>query len=167
MSNRCTLSPLGVAWSGAVWSLVPVCIPWGGPCAVVGPWVFLVFRRLDQIQRWGGRLVGGGGLIWCVERLPEQRESSPVVPLRSLHTDFVCRHPWPLETRVCGPHQSDGNPNLDVSTRLRVGLLPLWCEATGYHFQGICRLHPEKSINRGYEEWEVSVLTSLYFKVTI
>ena len=47
-----------------------------------------------------------------------------------------------MQTAVSGAHQGDGNPNLDVSTRLRLGLPPLGCQATGYPFQGSRRLHP-------------------------
>ena len=39
--DRCTLSPLVVAWSGAVGSLLPVLLPCGGTCAVVVPCVFV------------------------------------------------------------------------------------------------------------------------------
>ena len=135
------------------------------PLSLFGFWSF--FRRLDQFHGWGGVLVGGGVLIWCVGRLAEKLQSSPVFPLQSLHTDFVCRCPWSSDTPVCGLHQSDGNPTLDVSTRLRVGLFPLWCEATGYPFQGSRRLHPENYINRGDEGWEVSTLLEASLQVHI
>ena len=55
-------------------------------------------------------------------------------------------------------HQGDGNPTLDVSTRLRVGLPPLGGQANGYPFQGSCRLHPQKTVHRGYKGGEVSTL---------
>ena len=106
---------------------------------------FWFFRCLDPILGFGVGLVGGGVLIPCFERLPEHLQSSPVFPFWSLHTNFVCRYPWSSDTPVCGPHQSDGNPTLVLSTCLWVGLLPLLCEATGFLFQGSCRLHPEKS----------------------
>ena len=62
--NRCTLSPLGVAWSGAVGSMLPVRLTCGGPCAVVGPCVFVIllfFVALfspDSWVGWGGWVLG-------------------------------------------------------------------------------------------------------------
>ena len=85
----------------------------------------------------GGVVYGGGA------RLPKQCQAGPVFPLRSLHTDLVRRHPWPSDVPVCGRHQSDCDPTLDISARLWVGLSPLWCKETGYPFQGSRRLHSE------------------------
>ena len=34
--------------------------------------------------------------------------------------------PWTPDSPVCGLHQSDGNPTLDISARPRVGLTPLF-----------------------------------------
>ena len=78
----------------------------------------------------GGRAWGGGGgfgvLVYGGSLfLPEQGQSRPVFPLRSLHTDSVCRYPRPSDAPVGGSYHCDGNPTCDVSTRLRVGLLPL------------------------------------------
>ena len=103
--------------------------------------------------------------VWCFPFLPEQGQSRPIFPLRSLHTDSVCRYPRTSDAPVGGSHQCDGNPTRDVSTRLRIGLLPLWCEATGYPFQGSRRLHPEKSINGGDKGWEVSTLLKASLQV--
>ena len=68
-------------------------------------------------------------------RLPEEVETGSVFPLRVLDANLVRRHHGPPDAPVCGLHQSDGNPTLYVSSRPRVGLLPLFCEATGYPFQ--------------------------------
>ena len=56
--------PPNVACSGAGCSLVPVCLPWGVPCAVVGP-VLSCFDAVRTLYRGGG---GGcvGGESWFV-----------------------------------------------------------------------------------------------------
>ena len=59
---------------------------------------------------------------------------------------------------MSGAHQGDGNPTLNVSTRLLVGLPPLGGQATGYPFQGRPRLHPQQPVHRGYKGGEVSTL---------
>ena len=59
---------------------------------------------------------------------------------------------------MSGGHQSECNPTLDVSTRLRVGMPPLGGQATGYHFQGSRRLHPQQPVHRGDKEGEVPTL---------
>ena len=76
-------------------------------------------------------------------RLPEEVDPSAVFPLQALDANHVCRHPGPPDAPVCGPHQSDGSPNLDVSARLGLGLRPLCCEAACYLFQGSCCLHTQ------------------------
>ena len=55
--------------------------------------------------------------VWLLF-LPEQCQSLPVFPLRSMHTYFVFRDPQSSDTPVGGPHQSDGNTTHDISTRL-------------------------------------------------
>ena len=65
--------------------------------------------------------------------LPKEVEPRAILPLGPLHADPVCRHPGSSYAAVGGAHQSDRNPNLDVSTRLRVGLFPLGGQATGLH----------------------------------
>ena len=42
----------------------------------------------------------------------------------------------PLFSLMCGPHQSDWIPTLDVSARPQLGLLPLCYDASIYPFQG-------------------------------
>ena len=73
----------------------------------------------------GGWCGGGGvgnffGVIVCgfSPFLPEQGQSRPIFPLRSLHTDSVCRYPRTSDATVGGSHQCDGDPTRDVSTRL-------------------------------------------------
>ena len=57
-----------------------------------------------------------------------------------------------------GAHQSDCNPTLDISTHIRVELLPLGGQATGYNFQGSRRLHPQQPFHRGDKGGEVPTL---------
>ena len=71
-----------------------------------------------------------GGLV-C---LPKEVEPRSILPLGPLHTDPVRWHPGSSYAAVGGAHQSDRNPTLDESTSLRVGLLPLGGQATGYPF---------------------------------
>ena len=140
--GRCTLSPPGVA--------VACMPPLGWPLCRRCPLCLFGFSRgLVPIIWWGGGVVcwGCGDVMWWV--LTWTAPIPPVFSLRSLHTDFVCRYLWSLDAPVGGPHQSYDDPILNVSTRLQLGLLPLWCEATGYPFQVSRRLHPKKSINRG------------------
>ena len=61
------------------------------------------------------------------------------------------RNPGPPDALLCGLYQSYGNPNLDVSARPRIGLLPFFRKAAVYSFQGIPRLHFQNSINGGDE----------------
>ena len=70
------------------------------------------------------------------KRLPEQVQPDAVFPLWELNTDPMLRHPESPDAPMCGPHQSDGNPTLDVTARPRVGLRPLCGQATSYSFQG-------------------------------
>ena len=63
--------------------------------------------------------------------------------MQELHDDPMFEHPGPPDAPVCGPYQIYGSPALDVSTRPRVGLLPLCCEADGYPFQGIPHPHTQ------------------------
>ena len=66
---------------------------------------------------------------------------------------------------MSGAHQGDGNPTLDVSTRLLVGLPPLGGQATGYPFQGSRRLHSQHPVHRGYKGGEVSTLLEASLQV--
>ena len=84
------------------------------------------------------------GLSWTGDisaRLPEYVEPGAVFPLQALDANIVRRHPGPLDAPVCDPHQIDGDPDIYVSTRPRVGFPPLCCRAAGYPFQGSRRLH--------------------------
>ena len=80
------------------------------------------------------------------ERLPEEVDPITIFPLRALDTNLVYRHPGSPDSPVCGLYQSDGNPTLDVSARLRVGLNSLFCEATGYPFKGRRQFHNHQPI---------------------
>ena len=75
-------------------------------------------------------LVQGEGFSWTgdiSERLPEEFDPGAVFPIQVLNDNLVHWHPGPQYSPVCGPHQSDYNPNIDVSARPGVGLLPLCC----------------------------------------
>ena len=91
--------------------------------AYLAVWTIMLVRcfKSDSSQ-------GLGVFLAC---LSEEVQYDIAFPLGLLHAHFVCWHPEPLYALVCGPHQSDGNTNLDVSTRPIVGLPPLFCEADG------------------------------------
>ena len=75
-----------------------------------------------------------------------------------MHADPMRRLPVSPDALMCGPHQSDGNPTLDLTARPGVGLLLLCVQATGYTLQGFRRLHTQKSIRRGNKCVEVHAL---------
>ena len=54
-------------------------------------------------------------------RLPEEVDSGAVFPLRALDANILHRHLVTPDVMVCGLHQNDGDHNLDVSARPRVG----------------------------------------------
>ena len=64
-------------------------------------------------MEWGALM--GFGVPW--ECLPEYVEPGAVFPLWALNAYLMRRHPGTPDTLMCGPHQSDGNPTLDVSVR--------------------------------------------------
>ena len=87
----------------------------------------------------------GVAWIWYIlEHLPEKVDTGAVFPLRVLYANLVRRHPVPPDALVCGPHQSDGDPTLDVSAR---------------------RLHNQKPVNGGEEGREVLVLLEACLQV--
>ena len=101
----------------------------------------------------GGLVWLGGGLA-CLTKEVEPTPSSHwgrCTLIRCAGTRDPCMQQWVAQ-------QSDRNPTLDVSTRLRVGLLPLGGKATSYPFQGSCRLHPQKPVHRGDKGGEVLML---------
>ena len=73
---------------------------------------------------------------YILMHLPEEVDPGTVFPLRALYVNLVLWHPGPPDAPVCGLHQSDGDPTIDVYSRPRVGLPPLCCYATGNPFQG-------------------------------
>ena len=86
----------------------------------------------------------GEGFYWTgdiLAHLPEEVDPGAIFPLTALDASIVRWHPGPPDAPVCGPHQSDGYPNLDVSVRPILGLPPIFCEAEGYLFQGSHCLH--------------------------
>ena len=97
----------------------------------------------------------GGGLLEC---LPKEVGPRAILPLGSLHADPVLWHLGSLYAAVGGAHQSDRNSTLDVSTRLRVGLITLGGQATVFPFQGSHRLHPQKPVHQGGKGGEVLTL---------
>ena len=127
--------------------------------------LFLAIRP-DIFVRWFGVEVYQG-LGFYPSRLQEEVKSSAVLPMRELYADPMFRHPGPLDAPVCGPHQSDGNTNLDVYAYPSVGLPSLCCEASGYNFQGSPRLHTQYPINRGNEGREILMLMKAGLQVHI
>ena len=77
------------------------------------------------------------------------------------------RHPGPPDAPMFGLHQGDGNPTLDLYARPRVGFLPIFCEASGYHFWGRSRLHTQYPINGGNEGREMATLLEAVLQVHI
>ena len=59
-------------------------------------------------------------------RLPGDIDPGAVFPLRAMGTNLVRRNPGPTDAPMCGPHESDCYPTLDVSTRPGVGLPPFF-----------------------------------------
>ena len=64
-----------------------------------------------------------------------------------------------------GLHQSDGNPNLDITARHRVGLPALCVQATRYPLRGSHHLHTQLSIQQGKKGGEVPVLLEACLQV--
>ena len=93
----CTLSPLVLPGQ----ALVALCFQWHPSGMSPVPLSAIVTSYVGSV-RGGCR---GGGVVVAVygggARLPKQCQASPVFPLRSLHTDLVCRHPWPPDAPVC------------------------------------------------------------------
>ena len=68
------------------------------------------------------------GFSWpgdLLARLPEDVEPGVVFSLQALDANLVRRHPENPDATVCGSHQGDGDPTIDVSARPGVGLPPL------------------------------------------
>ena len=101
---------------------------------------YSVCPGMAKVLGRGEGLSWPGNLSTC---LPEEVEPGSVFPLQELDANLVLRHPGPPDAPLCGPHQSDGDPNIDVSARPRVGLPPLFCDMTGYPFQGSLCLHTQ------------------------
>ena len=98
-------------------------------------------------------------VVWywdILARLLEDVEPGAVFPLQALYNNIVLRHPGPPDAPVCGPHQSDGDPTLNVSVSTRLGLPPLFDEATSYPLQGSRRLHTQQPVDRGNKGISVS-----------
>ena len=88
----------------------------------------------------------GEGLSWPGDlsaRLHEEVDTGNFFPLQALDANLVRRNPGTLDAPVCDLHQSDGDTDIDISERPRVGFLPLCCEAAGYPFQGSRRLNTQ------------------------
>ena len=75
-------------------------------------------------------LVWDGGFSWYwgpLASLLEYIEPDAVFLLQEMDACPLRRHPGPPDALVCGPHQSDGDPTLDVPACPSVGLPPLCC----------------------------------------
>ena len=73
--------------------------------------------------------------------------------------------PFTSDAPVFGPHQSDGNRNLDLSAHPRVRFLTIFCEADGYHLQGIPHLHSQYIIKGGDKGLKISTSMEAGLKV--
>ena len=110
----------------------------------------------------GGSFTGFGGFP---ARLSGQVEPGTILPLRVLYSDLILRNPEPQDSPVCCPYQSDGNPTLDVSSRPRVGFLPLCFEAAGYPFCVNRRLHTQYPIDSGDKQRKMSTFLEACLQV--
>ena len=84
-------------------------------------------------------------------RLLEEVYSRAALPLQALNVDPMCQHPGPSDAPVCGPYQSDGDHNHDLSASPQVGFQLLCYESASYTFQGIRGLHIYYPITGGDE----------------
>ena len=112
----------------------------------------------------------GGGFAWSRDiaaRLPEQIDPGAVFPLQVLDANLVHRHLGTPDAPVFGPHQSYGDPTLEVSARPGVELPPLCCEADGYHFQGSHCLNTQYPTNGGDEGRKMSTFMESYLQVNL
>ena len=110
----------------------------------------------------------GKGFYWLWDisaRLPEEVDLLAFFPLKVLDAYIVRQHIGPPDAPMCGPHQSDGDPTLEIYTLTRVGLLPICCKATGYPFQGCRLLHTKKPVNGSNKGREVSTLLEACLQV--
>ena len=98
---------------------------------------FYVSESVAAMAVWPYMVVGwfevifSRGLGFSPARLSEKVQYTTILPMRAMYDDLMFWHPVPPNEPVCGPHQSDDNPILDASARLRVGLPPRCCEAAG------------------------------------
>ena len=109
----------------------------------------------------GGGFNLSGVIVACLQ---EQVEPGAVFPLQAMNAALVRRHPGFLDSLMCGLHQSDGDPTLDVSARPGVGVTSLCCEADGYPSQGSQHLHTQYPINGGCEGRKVLMLLEECFQ---
>ena len=151
--GRCTL-PLFVYLNGYPYSHSGIL------CLVEIPVMSKAFFSGMAKGVWGReRTLPGLRISWCAYL--KKLSPSP----SSHYTNCLRRHLGPLHAPVCGPHQSDGDPNIDVSARHQVWLTPMFCEATGYPFQvGHC-IHLHQPVGVGNEGREVSTLLVASLKI--
>ena len=75
----------------------------------------------------------------------EEVEDDPILPLQTMYSDIVRRHPGGPDAVMCGTDQSDGHPTINVAALPRVGLLPFCCKDAGYAFICSFRLHAKEA----------------------
>ena len=110
----------------------PFCALVAPPCAfvvvkVIAPALAVcacVVLGLGWCKGWGKGGEGGGLMGFGVScaRLPEYVQPGAIFPLWMLSADTMRRNPGSPDAPMHGPHQSDVNTTIDVTTRLRVGL---------------------------------------------
>ena len=88
--------------------------------------------------------------------LPEDVDPGGVFPLQAMYTNLVRRHPGPPDAPVCGPHQSDGDPTIDVSARPIVGLMPIFARRLDILFRvavASAPSSPSMEEKKGWDCW--------------
>ena len=99
--------------------------------------------------------------------LSEEVDTGPVLPLRSLNTDIVRRHPGSTDSGVSLSDQCYCNPTLYVDAHTRLGMFPLHCKAEGYAFKRSLRLHSEEAVHRDEKGGQVVALLEAILQVII
>ena len=83
---------------------------------------------------------------------PVEAEAGSVPPLRTAHADAVRWYLEALDTSVDRPHHCDGDPNISVAARLRVGMPPLLGKPADETLERCVRLfgqHPIDQSDKG------------------
>ena len=80
--------------------------------------------------------------------LAEEVYSGLILPMKFMYDDIVWQHLGGPDAELGDTDQCDDHPNLDVSARPWLGLLPFHCKADGYAFKRSLHLHANESIHQ-------------------